>query len=209
MAVQARGRETRQTILESAFGLFLAQGYHGTSMRQVARAAGVSPATIYNHFNSKEALFVELLRERVPHRALIQALQEVQGDSTEERLHDAMQRMRAAMAHQFDNLRLMFIELLEFQGRHVGFLSSEIVPQALSYVLELQAHEPRLRSLSPMLILRAIAGIFMSYAISMAFFRDVPGFHDDQQELHALTDILLFGLLGQTEGQAPDGTPAT
>ncbi len=209
MATRARGRETRQAILESAFGLLLAQGYHGTSMRQVARTAGVSPAAIYNHFKSKEALFVELLRERVPHRALIQALQDVRGDSTEERLHNAMQRMRAAMADQFDNLRLMFIELLEFQGRHVGFLSSEIVPQALAYVFELQRGEPRLRALSPTLILRAIGGIFMSYAISMAFFRDVPGFHDDQQQLHALTDILLYGLLGQAEREAPDGTPAT
>jgi TetR/AcrR family transcriptional repressor of mexJK operon len=48
----------RQAILESAKRLFLEQGYDGSSMDAIAKAAGVSKLTVYNHFHDKENLFV-------------------------------------------------------------------------------------------------------------------------------------------------------
>src|SRR6478735_7439977 len=47
----------RDLILNTAHDLFLAQGFGGTSIDQIAEAAGVSRQTIYNNFDSKEALF--------------------------------------------------------------------------------------------------------------------------------------------------------
>lgn len=47
----------RQRILESAKALFLMQGYHGSSMNQIAENAGVSKITVYNHFQDKANLF--------------------------------------------------------------------------------------------------------------------------------------------------------
>ncbi len=63
MAAGARTRmaRTRQTILDAARGLFLDAGYTPTSMDEVAAAAGVSKQTVYAHFGSKEALFLELI----------------------------------------------------------------------------------------------------------------------------------------------------
>jgi TetR/AcrR family transcriptional regulator, mexJK operon transcriptional repressor len=49
------------TIREAAARLFLDQGYQGTSMDDIAAAAGVSKQTIYTHFTSKEQLFGELV----------------------------------------------------------------------------------------------------------------------------------------------------
>ena len=48
-------------ILESARDLFMAEGYGAVSMDQVAKAAGVSKATVYAHFGSKEKLFAEII----------------------------------------------------------------------------------------------------------------------------------------------------
>ncbi len=50
---QAKGEQ----ILKAARELFLSQGYGAVSMDEVANRAGVSKATVYNHFNSKEQLF--------------------------------------------------------------------------------------------------------------------------------------------------------
>ena len=50
-----------QAILEAAGELFLAEGYAGVSMDAVARRAGVSKATLYAHFESKEALFAAIV----------------------------------------------------------------------------------------------------------------------------------------------------
>jgi len=48
-------------IREAAARLFLEKGYQGTSMDDVAAAAGVSKQTIYTHFASKEELFSDLV----------------------------------------------------------------------------------------------------------------------------------------------------
>jgi len=54
----ARTRTTkRDLILTRAHDLFLVQGFGGTSIDQIAEAAGVSRQTIYNNFDSKQALF--------------------------------------------------------------------------------------------------------------------------------------------------------
>jgi TetR/AcrR family transcriptional regulator of autoinduction and epiphytic fitness len=47
----------RQAILEGAIKVFTEQGFEAASMDAIAEAAGVSKRTVYNHFQSKEALF--------------------------------------------------------------------------------------------------------------------------------------------------------
>jgi AcrR family transcriptional regulator len=51
----------REQILEGAATAFLEQGYEKTSMDQIARIAGVSKNTIYNHFADKKELFITLM----------------------------------------------------------------------------------------------------------------------------------------------------
>lgn len=43
-------------IMETCFRLFAHQGYHATSVSQIAREAGISKGLIYNYYPSKEAL---------------------------------------------------------------------------------------------------------------------------------------------------------
>jgi AcrR family transcriptional regulator len=50
-------------IIDGARKVFLADGFDGASMNDIARVAGVSKGTIYSHFPSKEALFAALVRE--------------------------------------------------------------------------------------------------------------------------------------------------
>ncbi len=50
-------------ILQGAMQEFLTHGYAATSMDRVAAAAGVSKATVYSHFQSKEGLFSELVQQ--------------------------------------------------------------------------------------------------------------------------------------------------
>lgn len=53
----------REKILRVACELFYRQGYHQTGTNQLIREAGVSKATFYAHFPTKEALAVEYVRE--------------------------------------------------------------------------------------------------------------------------------------------------
>ncbi|WP_298492714.1 TetR/AcrR family transcriptional regulator [uncultured Maritimibacter sp.] len=53
--------KSQDKILAAAEGLFLAQGFVGTSMDAITDAAGVSKQTVYVHFTSKEALFLAMI----------------------------------------------------------------------------------------------------------------------------------------------------
>ena len=59
----------RQSVIDAAASLFMAHGYGAVSMDAVARAAGVSKATLYAYFSSKDQLFAtivgEACRERI------------------------------------------------------------------------------------------------------------------------------------------------
>lgn len=50
---QVKKIEVRDAILESAFALFVSQGYAGTTQAQIAAGAGVTPSNIYVYFGSK------------------------------------------------------------------------------------------------------------------------------------------------------------
>ena len=53
----------RAAILEAAIDEFRSAGYEATSMDRIAARAEVSKRTVYNHFPSKEVLFVEIMHQ--------------------------------------------------------------------------------------------------------------------------------------------------
>ncbi|HZO65744.1 MAG: TetR family transcriptional regulator [Kribbellaceae bacterium] len=55
------GPDTRGEILDAARETFAAKGFEGTSLRAVARAAGVDAALVHHYFDGKESLFVEAM----------------------------------------------------------------------------------------------------------------------------------------------------
>ena len=86
------GPRTRARIAEAASELFLERGFDAVTVAEVARAAGVSSVTVFNHFPRKEDLFldrqpdaVELLQAAVRDRA--------PGADALAGLHDATRRL--------------------------------------------------------------------------------------------------------------------
>ena len=53
---------SRTLILSAALRLIADRGYGGTSVRDIAKAAGIQPATMYAHYPSKEHVLAELIR---------------------------------------------------------------------------------------------------------------------------------------------------
>jgi hypothetical protein len=55
----AKGEQTRRVIAEAAMRLFLENGYEATTMRAIAKEAGVATGNAYYYFDSKEELIQE------------------------------------------------------------------------------------------------------------------------------------------------------
>ena len=61
--MRTKDQDKQQRIKEAMVNLILREGIDGTSVSKIARDAGVSPATIYVYYNSKEEMFAEVFRE--------------------------------------------------------------------------------------------------------------------------------------------------
>lgn len=60
----AKGVQRRQEILDETLDVIASRGIDGTSLRAIGEAIGVSHAALRHYFSSREALLVEVLRER-------------------------------------------------------------------------------------------------------------------------------------------------
>lgn len=61
--VLSRAEATRARLLDAAVEAFAAKGFHGTTTRDIASAAGMSPAALYVHHRSKEELLFQICRD--------------------------------------------------------------------------------------------------------------------------------------------------
>ncbi len=79
-----RAQPRKQHLINTAFKLFNEHGYHATGIDWILKESGVSKATLYKHFSSKEALILAVLQQR--HEQLLESMAEhlAQAQTTDE-----------------------------------------------------------------------------------------------------------------------------
>ncbi len=65
----------RQQILQAAVTVFGKKGYHKTTIRDIARTAGVADGTIYNYFQNKEAIMLETIMQLAAVSKLLETIE--------------------------------------------------------------------------------------------------------------------------------------
>lgn len=191
-----RGEQSRTAILEAAHDLFIQQGYHGTSMRQIAKNAGIALGGLYNHFASKEQVFEAVFLTYHPYHQVMPLLQQAQGDTVEALVHDAAERLVQVVSDRPDFLNLMFIELVEFKSLHAQQLFAQLMPEGLQVVQRVsQAGSDRLRPIPPFLLVRSFIGLFFAYYLTEIIFGAVAPFEFQENAMDQFVDIFLHGIL--------------
>jgi len=160
-----RGENTRQAILEAGYSLFIEHGFHATSMRRIAERAGIAVGGIYNHFASKNAIFDVLILEKHPYRQILPILQSAPGDTIETFVQNAARTIIAELDRRPDFMKLIFIEITEFKGRHVPLIFQVVYPQIAQLLERFRAHDDRLREIDLPVIMRTFIGMLFSYYI--------------------------------------------
>ncbi len=158
-----QGERTKSEITEIAYRLFLEQGYHGTSMRQIAQTTGIALGGIYNHFESKEQIFTEVILTHHPYIEFLPALQAAEGETIEEFVQDAAIRLITNLDDRLDFLKLMFIELIEFNGQHISQILDIVYPDLMGFAQGFVSHQAELRDIPSPILLRVFIGLFFSY----------------------------------------------
>ena len=167
--LSTKGDQARAEILEAARRLFVSQGYHGTSMRAIAReAGGRAVAGLYNHFPTKEAIFRALIEERNPYDDLFAVLEAALADArtAPDFIRAALRQMLEIMPRHYDFLQLAQIDLREFGGQFVGaVLERTAFPRALALVQRVQAL-PGLKPVDSVVWLRLLASLVIGFMVT-------------------------------------------
>ena len=107
--------ERRVAIQSSALEVFAERGYHTTSIDDIARAAGVSKALIYEHFASKQELHADLLEVQASelYRRVANAVEAVEAESGSARLTAGLAAYLSFVEERRDAWRVLFRETVD------------------------------------------------------------------------------------------------
>lgn len=123
-AVQGRAEATRARLLQAAIDAFAAKGFHGTTTRDIAAAAGMSPAALYVHHRSKEELLHLIARDG--HEKVLAIVTDGVASSTDpvEQLRRVMHDFAAHHARGHVAARVVNYELAALSPEHLAEMTA-------------------------------------------------------------------------------------
>ncbi len=191
-----KGETTRLQIEDAAIELFMKNGYHGTSMRQIAEHAGLALGGIYNHFKSKDEIFEAIIVDKHPYKKLLPVIVDTEGETMDEFLGNAARVVIKELTSQPYYVKLMLIEIVEFNGSHGAALIKEIAPKILPVFEKLVKTKKNLRIIHPVLLMRSFIGMVLSYIITdMIIANSVLNKFMPKNALDAYVDIYMHGVI--------------
>jgi AcrR family transcriptional regulator len=107
-------------IERAALHLFTRKGFHGTTVREIAKKAGISMGKLYIYYDTKEDIFVDLADhlgrkiEAVRQKELIPLMASLDPDS----LRRLAKAIGQVVSENLDYWRLMYIDVVEFRHKH-------------------------------------------------------------------------------------------
>jgi len=116
--------QNERRIEQAALRVFTRQGYHGTSIREIADEAKVSLGNIYNYYANKEELFVSLVRRYDQRMRELQRekLTPLIGSLEPGNLQRLAKAVREIIYNEPDYWRLMYIDVVEFGNEHFAHI---------------------------------------------------------------------------------------
>ncbi|MHB8806529.1 MAG: TetR/AcrR family transcriptional regulator [Anaerolineaceae bacterium] len=166
MEQEPKEKSSRQRILETACTLFVNNGYHGTSTRDITNQIGLSPSTLYSHFKTKEEIFVAVLEAYHPWLIIPSAVENARGKNVDEIVRSAADGMLKEWDKQPDLIRLHLIESVEFRGQHLPELFDNTFKKMTQAVETMVAANSELHTINVDILTRALLGLFFAYLMT-------------------------------------------
>ena len=190
-----KGERTRSDIVLAAHDLIIQNGYHGTSMRQIAKQAGISLGGIYNHFASKEDIFREVVLAYHPYHEIMPLLANAQHESIETLLRHAAQLVDETLTARPELINLMFIEMVEFRSKHIPDLLERVFPIVTQILRRFTEAGDNLRPIPMPMLMRTFISVLFGYFISKNALGENISLEFRENALDYFLDIYLHGIL--------------
>ncbi len=206
--------DRQRQLLEVALNAFSRRGFKGTTTKEIAAAAGVAEAVIFQHFPSKEALYSAVLELHLETSDEQQWIKEVSGcmeRNDDEGVFRSFIR-RILNSYRSDPLinRVILFAALEGHEQGLARMQKEFAPifeKFMEYIARRQ-REGALAECNPHAIMIGLGGIAHQYGLITQIFR-APSLNISDEEMAQLfTRILLHGVQAIPSANSGDGEKA-
>lgn len=194
--MQYKKDEFRQAILIESEKEFLEKGYRNASLRQIAKRAGMTIGNMYHYFDSKEALFDELVKHE--YDAFIHLLHHHYDEGIMANVHEAkdlavwkerLQGFLAEISPVFTNRFLIMLDMSagtnyeHTKGEFVKFLSAHFLEHLEQFENPTMFSSPKFAELISRQLIDGIITILRTVS-------------DENERLDMMADLFLFYILG-------------
>jgi AcrR family transcriptional regulator len=154
-------------IEQAALALFTRKGFHGTTVREIARKAGVSMGKLYIYYETNEDIFIDLVERSGKHMEALRQkeLMPLMNSPDPETLKKLAMAIGRIVSENLDYWRLMYIDVVEFRHKHFVHGFREIAGGLRTYSTALfrNAKVPFARGVDPGLAYTSIYLHFFTY----------------------------------------------
>ena len=193
-----RPEARRDELMDAAAEVFGEVGYAQAKLEDVAKRAGVSKGTVYLYFDSKEALFRAMVRQKVAdHLAFAEATVAASTKPPRELLDEILRRWWSATPSLIQINRVVHAEATTFPELARFYLEEVILRgrRLLRLVFERGVATGDFRRIPPVPVLRGIASMIVHGAMYQRLF----GPHDpdavsDDQLIDGILDLVFHGI---------------
>jgi len=192
----------RAQILGVARRAFAAKGFRGTTTKEIAAAAGVTEALLFQHFATKQELYRSILETKAgenPIEPVLAALRSHAGRRDDRAFLEEYARGSLAQ-YRTDSefLRLMLYSALEGHELALAFRRCQVKPiqaELRRYVAARQ-REGAFRKLPVTAAVRAFSGAIGNYALVKGIFGPAEAALSEKRAIREFTDLFLRGVNG-------------
>lgn len=170
----------KKKTIEAAIKLFAKQGYHGTSTLQIAKEAGVSQATIFKYFKTKEDLLHSIIVPVIP-KLILNFLKRIQNTSSLEELISYVVEDRIVfLKENKDIVKIIYSEILTneiFKTQLIDSLKPEFTEINFKAILQKykKNNSEVNENLSTAEIIRSFTGPIITYSLQrFILFENIP-----------------------------------
>ena len=117
---------TRQTIIDLSIKLFARSGYANVSVRDIANAVGIKPASLYYHFDNKQTLYLASIKESFSLKASVLAEVLQMQAPAEIKLKHYIYKLTELASEDESFRRLLQREMLDGDEKRMQYLAEKV-----------------------------------------------------------------------------------
>ncbi len=197
--------EKKSVIESAAKELFIKQGFHATSMRDIAKTADVSIGNLYNYYATKEQIFESIIGNYLQtiNSRLKNIFAEIENPLEPSGLLMLGELVKNMIDQHQDFWLLMYIDVLEFDNQHFRLmfdgLSAKLRVRFASEFNAAKASGLVRAGIDPAVAYTAVYMQFFNYFLVEKLFGGNSHFGlSDEEAIKSLTDIFCFGVLNKS-----------